>query len=768
MRRHQDTVVSATSATDKGSPVYAAQVRVFKADGSAAQLYSDNGITPITQPILTSGLGVYFFYITDGTYSIVVRDPDGNNPVTLPDVQIYDIAVAIPNIVAAGAAAVGTVNTAGTTQVTAVNAAGTTQLAAVNGAGTTQVGNINAAASAVLTNGAFTYQAATTALALSGTIAGQLAAVPQESGSYQDVYSHTGSYMALSRTDPIGGGFLLEQQRAIGAAILASPQFLTQPDIHIVPNDALKNRNAIIPNRTGGVTPTRNLYQLANQIVGGTVTAGYSGHDLRIQLASGAFATLFNEYPTSTDYHVRFQALSTAGAGAQSFKILKNGATVLAPTYSITESGALDVEFTATAQSIAIYAQSAAADILIDGLVIQAIEIAAPQVPVPASGALVNSAYLSKPGQMTVAHGALIGPYPGFVKVNADGMTASSIAAGTMIATIKKNGASTNGYPGPFMAASPAAGNITLGEDSSGVMRWDAPGASGTLGNASMKFDGKGFVTLSCSYNATRSMVYCEGVPILATPGPGGSAASVARFWWGGGDGYASSRFNGEYGSLSIWKGETLSDVAMSQAVKVHRSETTSGGALPGIRNMLLVDADSIAYGQLVGADAAYPVLSAIANSVICINAATPGSSLTTILTREALMMNRIRACVAQGIRPIVYLAIGVNGTTDIPTYQALVSRYRAAGGYVVLATASGSLATSDAAKAALNASIRTITCDGIVDIAAKIDPVSGFALGTQAAANTTALFPDNLHPSAYGNGLFRDVLTPVVAAGMQ
>jgi hypothetical protein len=608
----------------------------------------------------------------------------------------------------------------------------------------------------------------TIALGLAGTTEAQAFAVPQESSNYLDVYKHVGSYAEFQRSDPIGNGFALEQARVIASAIPATPQFLTQPDIHIVPNDALKNRNAIIPNRSTGVTPSRNMFQLVSQISGGTITPGYGGHDFRVQLASGATATLFSEYPTTADYHVRFQARSTTGAGAQTFKLLKNGSTVLGP-YNTSEGAALDMDLTVTgAQSLAIYAQGVTADVVGDGLVVNLVELAAPQVPVPASGALVNSTYLSKPGQMAIAHGALIGPYTGFVKAGADGSTAVSISAGTFIATIKKNGASSGGFPGPFMAASPTVGNITLGEDSSGVMRWDAPGAVGTLGNASMKFDSKGFVTLSVSFDATSSMVYCEGVPILATPGPGGSAVSVARYWWGGGAAYSSSTFNGEMGSLSIWNNERLSDIAMSQAVKVHRAETTLGGALPGIRNVFITDGDSITYGQLVGADAAYPVLAAVNLGIICINQATPGSVLPALITRQAMMLNRIRACVAQGIRPIVSIMIGVNGFPLISDYQAYVNPLRAAGAYVILCTVTGSSAQTDANKAAFNASVRGMVCDGIADVAAKVDPTSGLALGTQAAAATVALFPDGLHPGTYCNGLIRDVLQPVVAAVMQ
>lgn len=134
MRRYEDTVVNATSPTDKGAPVYKAQIRVLNADSTPAQLFSDNGATFLSQPVLTNGLGDYFFYVADGTYSLVISDPSGNNPVTIPDVQIYDIANLLPNIGSASANALTNIGAAGTTQVAAVNAAGAGIIAGGNAA----------------------------------------------------------------------------------------------------------------------------------------------------------------------------------------------------------------------------------------------------------------------------------------------------------------------------------------------------------------------------------------------------------------------------------------------------------------------------------------------------------------------------------------------------------------------------------------------------------------------------------------------------------
>lgn len=102
MHRYFDSVSSAASAIDKGAPVVAAQIRVLKSDGTPAQLFADNGVTFLAQPVLSNGLGEYYFYVADGTYTLKIADPNGDNVVTLPDVQIFDI-VALSAATAAAA-----------------------------------------------------------------------------------------------------------------------------------------------------------------------------------------------------------------------------------------------------------------------------------------------------------------------------------------------------------------------------------------------------------------------------------------------------------------------------------------------------------------------------------------------------------------------------------------------------------------------------------------------------------------------------------------
>lgn len=94
MRKVEGTVSSGIT----GLPVLHAQVRVLKADTTPAQLYSDNGVTPLDQPVLTNGLGYWSFFIADGTYTRIIANPDGSNPITFLNEEMYEDArnVSVP------------------------------------------------------------------------------------------------------------------------------------------------------------------------------------------------------------------------------------------------------------------------------------------------------------------------------------------------------------------------------------------------------------------------------------------------------------------------------------------------------------------------------------------------------------------------------------------------------------------------------------------------------------------------------------------------
>ena len=93
--KYQDTVADAAT----GRPVANATITVFNfADGSPATLYSPDGSTVITTPIITDVNGFYYFYAIPGYYNISINH--GNISAALTDVLVS------PDLTALSAAAV--------------------------------------------------------------------------------------------------------------------------------------------------------------------------------------------------------------------------------------------------------------------------------------------------------------------------------------------------------------------------------------------------------------------------------------------------------------------------------------------------------------------------------------------------------------------------------------------------------------------------------------------------------------------------------------
>lgn len=74
-----------------GAPVAAASVQVntYPA-GAPATIYSDNGITPVANPLTTDTTGTFSFYAADGHYQLVIS---GTNiqTTTVNDILLVDI-----------------------------------------------------------------------------------------------------------------------------------------------------------------------------------------------------------------------------------------------------------------------------------------------------------------------------------------------------------------------------------------------------------------------------------------------------------------------------------------------------------------------------------------------------------------------------------------------------------------------------------------------------------------------------------------------------
>lgn len=73
----------------QGNAIEGAQVLVLK-DGATAVIYSDNGITPATNPLTTDANGSFTFYGPTGNYSLTITSPKLPGPVEYVGIPILD------------------------------------------------------------------------------------------------------------------------------------------------------------------------------------------------------------------------------------------------------------------------------------------------------------------------------------------------------------------------------------------------------------------------------------------------------------------------------------------------------------------------------------------------------------------------------------------------------------------------------------------------------------------------------------------------------
>lgn len=85
MQRYINSVASSTGVPVAGATV---QVNNYPA-GTPATIYSDNGVTVATNPLVTDTNGAFSFYAADGHYQLVIGGPNVQ-PVTLNDILLLD------------------------------------------------------------------------------------------------------------------------------------------------------------------------------------------------------------------------------------------------------------------------------------------------------------------------------------------------------------------------------------------------------------------------------------------------------------------------------------------------------------------------------------------------------------------------------------------------------------------------------------------------------------------------------------------------------
>lgn len=802
MRKVEGTISSGLT----GLPVLHAQVSVLNADTTPAQLYSDNGITPIAQPVLSNGLGYWSFYIADGTYTRIVANPDGSNPITFSDEEMYEdarnvsvpvgeAAVSLPSIgarmgrVAAYDSAGAPIAIDGDT-IEAAQAAAVAAIEAAEGESVADIATARDAAIATVasTPGASVYPSLTAALAAIAD--GQYASVLQSAGYATDTYLRASGSLGLVATTPIGVGFTTQTRMGLQGAPLTITQPPLAPVIAVYGMDGHFTDGMFVPNRMGPA-PVRHFQQSASSVTpSSSETVTYGTADpwggltgLRIQQPNNLSTAVLVDVNSAAvpselgSYRIRFYARSHAGAGNQSFK-LRAATGSPAYTTAVTEGAwvLVDQTFTfASSSNISIYNENGFGtyplDIDITMPVVTRPEVVTPIPPVQATGALVDSR-LSRPGNITVdANDNIVAPYKGRMKFADNGVTARTFTAMTMVVTFKQTAAGSS-FNAPFYARptnSPTSADIGLGCSGNGFF-FSMPGLSRAAINASMTPVGDQFVAVAQRWDATRSdgalgsIIYSDSASASGA-GTGGTGVPLAVAWFGGGGYNDSSPLTGLINSIQIYD-QYLTDEQLSQAIRHGEDVCALSGNTVGMRNIVFTEGDSIAAGTgATSPDTGYATKSAVELGVKQFRYAVAGAQLGTaanttgnyLFARLPTLLAQVVRCVRDGKRAIVTTAPGVNGTLDFTAYQSYIDQLRAAGALVIRCTITSS-SSNDATITATNTGIRALTSDGLADFASNVN------IGAVGAWSNATYFPDGLHPSQAGHDIMEAIIKPVIA----
>lgn len=312
MERYQNIVANSNT----GLPVNGAQVYVLDYGTSTqASIYSDNGITLVTQPLRTDSLGSFFFYAANGHYTLTVYT-NGVLVATIPDVLLQD---AQDNLVVDITG--GTINA--TTVGATTPSTGAFTAAAISG-GTIDGATIGGTTPAV---GSFT-----TLNSTAGTIAGAA------------ITGATINSSSIGATTPAAGSFSSLNGGALGG----------RRNLVINGNFAVNQRVV-----SGTVTLAAGIYghdRWKGGASGGTYTFAVSGIDTNLTISAGSIQQVIEGlFVAGTTY-----TLSWTGAAQGRF----NGGTYASSPIAITGITAaanLTIEFnTGTVGSVQVEPGTAA------------------------------------------------------------------------------------------------------------------------------------------------------------------------------------------------------------------------------------------------------------------------------------------------------------------------------------------------------------------------------------------------------------------------
>ncbi len=267
--------------------------------------------------------------------------------------------------------------------------------------------------------------------------------------------------------------------------------------------------------------------------------------------------------------------------------------------------------------------------------------------------------------------------------------------------------------------------------------------------------------TLVCGRAGVPAHEYYDGAEVGSYVAQGQNTCPVqpaGNYVLGGSPAYSSQSFTGKFAGMWAWSTAlSASDVALASTnalalldqkgiVHNYRAKTS---AVPQI----LVIGDSRSSGYTLPAGADWPdQMSLTDSSYVRTNLAVPSQQTGDMCNQFDLAY---ASHVGRASAPVITtiwagmsdLQVGQTNYTQMASYLKCMVRKAKVLGRVVLATEiSGAGQSTDATRDALNAILRAQAYSWGVDNLAEL--ATEPHLGADGAANNTACFPDNLHPS--------------------
>ncbi len=617
----------------------------------------------------------------------------------------------------------------------------------------------------------------TLAAGLAASTDGQAFSVLQTGGLAYDQFTRVSSSVGQwVGSGAYGSGAALQTAAMAARSPLLATQRWTAPLVDINPIDAqIIYNGAIVPSRQRPV-PSRNLVNRQNFLLKPGVTPNYSGEYHRAVFTGAPGVDQNNpiRFGNALDgrsYRMRALVRSTPGAGAQTIQIGRYPSALVDVSIVEGSDTTFDQTITGSSNGQVAFGAAGAADFLIKYCP-QVANVgeylaAEPSTEVPATYGM-QQAGLNNYGVMTLVNGGIQGGFVGRIPLTNDA-TNATLTAGTVLVAIKKDTAAANAFPAVVFA--PNLGNVTIASLwMGGTGEKTIASVPGCTGVASQIGDivGEGYVIVGGTFDGTTSQSYFEGIEIATGAGTAGVPLQMPYLNAGGGG----------YQDQYPWPGQSIGpwffpNVYMTypqylNVVQALRDNVSVlGNPLYSRRFFAIGCGDSITVGQLATISYFNTACELQTPNLKYRNVAVSGSNIvgwaaSTVKTRVLRMANQ---AIADGTLPIVSFLFGQNGpndnTTSITTETAAAQEILDLGGVVILCTQTSSADT--VWRPQRTAAFRAFVAADTTGRCYLCDFAASATMGADGAYTNTLYFVDGVHPTTLGQGVLRDIFSPVL-----